>query len=312
MLGLEFVYNLWFESSRRKHSTVKQDDLIKDLSSVCQGLSTSLLPCIENFISNAEESELEKIESLSLITKDLSCKSRINALEKIKEVMESIVNDEYKYKRVISNVFSNVTTDKTITIRELAVMNLIDTFSVFESYSYDLVFDINAGLSSNFEISKMTSTRMLRYIDFYIKIVKELHGKNADKITKIMEDLGTSSVYEIVELPEGMKEEVLKENNHEDGLFSSFKNFLGMDTKPITKSGFIGNPIYHLGMLWVDFQKYRNDKRILAKQATEQILLELKMKRSESYDPKVEKQIEFYSQRLHELEYKIAQYEKQS
>lgn len=311
MLGLEYVYDMWF-GSKKKAYTVKQEDLINDVTSVCQGITTSIIPCLENMIATAEKDELSKIESLDFVSKELGSKGPVEALITLNEVLLSIVDGENIYKRMIGNVFSNVTTDKTITIRELGVMNLVDTLSILEAYTYDLIFDIDSHLSSNFEISKMTRNRMLKYVDYYVKIVKYFKGKDAKKIVSAFEDLSSNTVYDVVQLPEGMKEEVLKEENSSEGLLDSVKHFLGFGKSPVTKSGFIGNPIYHLGMMWVDFQKHRNDKRILAKQATEQILLELKMKRTDSYDPKIEKQIEFYSQRLHELEYKIAQYEKQS
>lgn len=71
----------------------------------------------------------------------------------------------------------------------------------------------------------------------------------------------------------------------------------------ILASGFTGNPIYHMRMVWEEYQNKRYRAKAEKKRMLELKILQLKHLNEGRNDPKVESQIEYIQNRVNELEY---------
>lgn len=265
------------------------DELIPMLSSTVNGIDSGAidLKVIDN------DKLLKRVRGL-LITDP---KSNANLLNMILRTCENINDYAMKLEQLVNKNMPATITDKTVTVKELAIMKVINDVILFRGYTYDLLYCVLASLDSQRSVFQKTITRLSDTAILYAKAIDNLSAKNLEKLLKTVTDIPSNTVTEVIASQGTVAEEEVKKSFNGHNLLSTF---LG--------SGFVGNPIYHIGMYLEDKKFERNERRKNQKQAIELIIIDLRKQQNGEFDNKIAEQIKYYENKIAALDYKIEKY----
>lgn len=263
-------------------------------------VSSEVTPTITSFIAAYEDKRIDsKVIDNDIIVKSIlsegkgSNKKTLDIFTHTVDLLEFFEARKKDILNLIDKTFPNASTDKTITIKELALINLLDTFSFIAEYIMDLSVHLTMLSRGGVEVNKVVITRLTNTASSFGKTLSTLTPKSLDTLIKTIPTSSATEVESLISSPEGVSSAFLKNEKDDLGFVSNF----------------VGNPFYHIRMWWADIQHDRYERLKANKEVIEHILFEARQEQTGEHDPQLEKRIEYYSKKLQELEYKIKKYE---
>ena len=274
------------------NGVIRKDDVIKYTEQTITNLAEEVIPALEVFLKDTDPVFLENSGILNRFRRSRKFKYKSNraAIEAILNTCSTIVKEERTLKKVIDKHLSDVIIPKTAKARDVSILVFITGIASIAAYIPDLLYyilvidDKNANISkAKIEAVNSGGPAFISHIEYYstdyTKRIKELAKVSGKVITP------------------------------DNDLLSTVLANTGIVIKPPVASGFIGNPIYHIGMWWVDRGIKQYEANIEKKKLLELKLLELKLRARDESNPSIAKQIEYYEDKIARLEEAIAEYE---
>jgi len=274
------------------YHTIKKDDVAKTLESVMANYETNVLPSIDTLLSAVT---LASIKNSTLITAlatacDISPKDSKSVLTKLKTTFENILRYKRQLLTLVEKELASVSTDRSIRAKDAAIVRLVSDLGSMGVYILDLLNLISIG-TNNTNIPKIR----IEDIKNNISTFGELYKTYGDwkRFESLLEEISTMTTVSL---------DVSK--NESDVLAFA----LGAEKTPMLPSthGFIGNPLYHIGMWLVDkdisnMEDLKRKRDLIALR-----VLELQQQQDKAPTDELQKQIGIYEDEITELEYKIS------
>jgi len=279
------------------HHTIKKEDVLKNLDTILTGITVDVIPALDNIIKN---SDLKVIKD-SVILKNISTVSGINAKDnktlfvKIKNIVSNINKEGKDLENVINDCLNDVMTDKTISVREGAILKVVTDISSISLYILDLSYLVLLeGNSENTDLPKITLDKIKKGSVTFSNLLKN-YGKNFGKTVDNLKTLPENSLYV------------------SNDKITMLSKLVSKDTKTLnipSTNGFIGNPIYSIKMWMVDREIAKYEALKEKRKLIELKLVELRLNEKDGEsNPSLTKRIEYYEDKLAKIEYDIAQTE---
>ena len=270
---------------------VKKEQLLKTFNTISELAQEDLLPSLQE-IREVEKSPRVTKSELANVTKEVL---KVNGV-KTKSIFADLENiftelnkNKSKIENLISKHASSVLTNKVLSIKDAAIIKLVDDISSLTMYSTDFIACVLADIK-NTSFPKIKFKKIKEGIPAFAELIKAYNKdleKNLDKIAKLDDSvINKDSNKTFVDL---------KLKN--DGVFG------------LMPSGFINNPFYHIRMWLIDrdiakLEALKDKKRLI-----ELRIMELKIEEKSGEDGDLTKQIEYYEDKLANIEYKIEKLE---
>lgn len=216
----------------------------------------------------------------------------------IEKVCNNLISFHYTLTQLINKNMQAVTEDKGITVKELGLIGLVNKVVAFRAYTQDLIYYYISHVNPTTEPFKGTIERLYNNFSAYCRLMEVLNEKNIKILEKDINKIESASVKDCVDASSVMGPKALSLSNHSIGP----AHYLLFDS-------FIGNPIYHFRMWLEDRAARTNEKNRELKEYFNLIIIDLKKRNNDENDPKLQKQIEYYENKIRGIEFKIAKYE---
>ena len=274
-----------------KHN-IKKDDIFKNMDFTTKLIVDDIIPTLESL----SKSKLKAIHNNKMIVSlGKMCNIRGNAIEGFLDFFKQARDMMYFLVRFVDTKFPTIVTEATVTGQSGVVIKVVTDVSSMATYVLDF---LNFALSMESDSGKMSKVQIER-VKSGMGVFMELF-KVYNNSFKIIEK----------ELP-NVSTEILNFDQPNLGMLNILLAKTGKLIKIPTSHGFVGNPIYHIRLWMMDreIEKYEANKD--KKRLLEMKVLGLNMdKEADGVDKnKINKQIEYYEEKIQDLEYKIAKFE---
>jgi hypothetical protein len=275
--------------------TVKKEDVIKTTEFVFNNLTNDVITAIEDVIANSDSSLIENsgiLKNLNMFS-ELKAKNNKDLLIKIKDIFTDIEKSYKDMLAVIENNLSDVITNTASTPKDAAILKVVSDIGSMNIFIMDLLYSVIMDKENS-----MLPSIKLKSVEAntpeFIKCIK-YYGKNFSKVVKDLPKVSST---------------VININDGKESMLSGLLSHAGvLLTLPHTQ-GFTNNPIYHIRMWMIDREIVKYESLKDRKKMIELRLLELKLDEQGESDTKLQKQIQYYEEKLNKLEYEIAKLEK--
>jgi hypothetical protein len=269
--------------------TIEKDALLEELEFTGKILEEVVIPTFELMARSV--TNIEKKKELSFLFTYLDIKDNKGQkylLEELVKFSKEIRTSVDKLESITQSELPDYVTDKTMTAKTAGIIGTVTNFSSLAIFLQDLSLYLIYLYTDNdmFYKAKEKSIRLL------IPTFGEVYDKYRGNLKNVLKDLN-------------------KLSNTEVGNIETFKIASSKFDKKfnLPVNGFIGNPIYYVRLWITDLKISRYEYLKDKKKLVELKLMELKMKQNGENSPKLEKQIEYYEEKLSAIEYKISSYE---
>lgn len=226
-------------------------------------------------------------------------RKRENIVLSINDRIPNLIKNTKEIESKIEDLFEKDIIRDGLTAKKAALLRAAEYLSFISRYSIDLINYIyneelyTRSLDDSYKdmppikvnLIKNNITNYANLLNFFSidpEEFKDRYNKIPDIFVNIKEYTKISAVYE--------------------------ENILNPVSAP-TITGFEYSPIYHIGMLWAEWQASRYKAYSEKKQMLELKRLALDLEDSDRKDPKIQKQIKILNERITEFEYKMASIE---
>lgn len=277
--------------------TVRKEDVLKNLENTLSSLNDDVIPALDGVISSAGSSKILLNNNLLKTianTSGIKAKDNRDLLVKVKGLLVNITKSGKDLTKVVENDLSDIVTDKTGTVKDVAIIKVVSDISSISMYTLDLVYFVltNNGVDeSNYPKIKFDKVR--DGVQSYSSSLKSYAGnfattvKDLPKVAAIPAKVETSKI-------------------------SMLERLAGKGGKTLNlpnTQGFVGNPIYFVRMWLVDREIAKYEALKEKRKLVDLKLMELKVQETGEENPKLRKQIEYYEDKISKVEYEIAQIE---
>lgn len=266
---------------------IKKEQLLKTYKTVISMLEEDLLPSLAEIIKVERNPKLSKSNIVEVTEtvfklKKLGNKSIFTTLEKM---FLSIDKNRNKIEDLISKHASSVLTSRVLTIKDAAIVKLVDDISSMVLFTTDLIVCALADVNKT-AFPKIKFKKLKDGLPGYAELVAN-YSKDIEK-----------TISEISKL--------------DDSVFNKDSNTTMLDLK-LKSNGvsfdfaknFINNPFYHIRMWLVDRDIKKLESLKDKRRLTELRLMELKVAKMNSEDENLAGQIQYYEEKLATLDYEI-------
>ena len=270
----------------------KQSNVIETVLAVDNSITNNILPVLNNVLE-LDKGVLNKNKTLTAINKLSNTRftDNVDLINKIKEFFLEIQDNK---DTLIANIKSNcpsVITVKTLTCKQAATLKVVNDLTSMSLFVLDLV---NAFLA--LETGNGTSNlskAQLASLDACSRDFVAVFDSYYKKLNKLIKDLKDVSAELINQ----------SESDTTNNIISS-TNGKQVDL-PSDTNGFLGNPIYHIRMWFVERSLAKlqilEDKKKLIELRIQQI----RANEKNLPDEQIAKMINYYEEELSNIEYKI-------
>ena len=279
-----------FKSSIDK--SIKKEDVLKNFRNTLITIEQEVIPSYDAMIKN--EKSLSLLKSNGFINK-LGILTGFNkkALEGTRDFFNNILKNEQKIAKLIKKDLSDFVTPTMATARDVAILKMLSDISSATIFSLDYNYFIllNGGKNET-NLPKIKLSMIEQNLKPFASIIK-----NYSDLTKTINGLGKISKLSL---------------HINDGKKSMLENLIMRDGSRVSlpdTNGFIGNPIYHIRIWFVDREMDKYESLKDKKRLIELKLMELRMEEEGENNPKLRKQIEYWEDELSKKEYAIKQIE---
>lgn len=275
------------------NSTISRKDVIKHLELMFQSISEDVIPSLEQLedgVDNIEKDKLAKLKNLAAVA-GIKYKDNKDLVNKIKLSFINIQKEYSTLSDLVNKELNEIVTNKTITAKDAVILRVISDIGAMNSY----VLDFSYYLLINDKETNLPKYK-LKTITDGISTFASLYKVYGDNIHKLLQDVYKTSDNQL-------------DVNDESEMTGIMLSKTGKLVNLPQANGFINNPIYHI-RLWLtdrEINKYealKDKKRLI-----ELKVLELKLKQSNSNEPGLSKQIEYYEEKLSKTEHAIERIE---
>lgn len=276
---------------------MKQKELLNTVETEVNTIKTVTIDMVDSLLNDIDSKKLDSDKFVHALHSGMLDKKVSNTqyLMMVRDVLSDIAINEPGIVKLIKSVVGSTVTDKTVTVKELATCHLVDNIVYINQFAIDF-FTYIACTVGGVELNKKIRERIISSAVGFAKLI-ELYRK--PKLKNLIDSLpktSASSVKELIDVPEGISSTILKDTNN------------GHDLGMVSAS-FSGNPIYHLRLVFADWDHDKYEARKAKKALFDNIILDYKLQLQGNYDPKLEQQIKWYEGEVLKLEYEISKYE---
>ena len=287
------MFNSLIEIIADWSSTAKKDTAHKFLDYIMKTLNEEVLPSFDEIIASKNLPAVKSNKIFTTLYKNCNIRASNNyeALEKMRESFLYISKQNVKLKQMIDSNMQEVITDKTMTAKSAVCVRILTDINSMCSYVLDLLYFI--------------------IVDEKVSELPKIKFKRIKEGMVIFTDLFKTYGYEFSKTIESVNEvsdEIIRKDATNSTLVDAMLSSTGKSIK-LPLSGFIGNPIYHVRMWFVDRASKKYESLKVKKQLIELKLMELKLDANNNSDPSLTKQIQYYEDKLANIEYNIEKYE---
>lgn len=267
-----------------KEHTIRKEDITDNLVITLDTLSTDVLPVFKQLLDyNRDAAHIDVVKQLGKLLKV----SNTDVLTTIYKDLNKLTSNRAEVIKAYETL-SKVITEEEATSKDIYLKNMATTLSSVITYSSKLII---------FILDQVLHT----------KYNKPITSSKADRKDI---DIGVTSFANalldarpFIQNPVAALKEVRVVNITKNTDISILKSLIGVNIF----SNFIGNVIFHIRLWVMDYALWRNESMKEDMRIAELKLLELKS--GNVNDPKVQKQIEYYEDKVASLEEKISQFE---
>lgn len=286
---------------------MKKEVGYKSIAYLCRSIENELLPIFDNILNEKNDKFIKNNDLIAQLNRLTGIKARDNyqTIEKMKVTFEAIVKNKSELEYLVKNHIDPIVTTKTMTVKTAAIIKVIQDLTSMTSYTFDILYYIliNTGGSKDTNLPKIKISEIKESLPVYCQMYF-IYSKDIGKLIKQLEEISEERIYELI------LDKTKKDENRAEWIIEEVITKTGVNIElPMSKS-FIGNPIYNFRMWLVDkdidkdMKKYETLK--VKKNLIELKLMELRLKQRNENNPDLNKQIEYYEERLSKLEYEIA------
>lgn len=271
-------------------STLKKTDVIDGIRVADAAYSNTVNPLLEEMLVKVNDDEFNISDAvISNIVKESGMRAN-NASQFLDELTKYFVMVTDTSSELIDQIDSNmgdVVTRDTVTFKQATLLRISNYYTTIPLFIVD-VFD-------------------------YIVATSKIDGKELDKVTKhkykdlvmASRDFGASLKF-FKEHGKSLKRDIGKISNGivlGENSDNGISDGINRNTIASFITGFIGNPIYHFRTWLVDrdadkYKMLEERKKLVAAR-----IVQLEAKRQGEDSPRINKQIEYYKNRLATMEY---------
>lgn len=270
----------------------KQSNVIETVLAVDNSITNNILPVLNNVLE-LDKGVLNKNKTLTAINKLSNTRftDNVDLINKIKEFFLEIQDNKDTLIATIKSNCPSVITVKTLTFKQAATLKVVNDITSMSLFVLDLV---NAFLA--LETGNGTSNlskAQLASLDACSRDFVAVFDSYYKKLNKLIKDLKDVSAELINQ----------SESDTTNNIISS-TNGKQIDL-PSDTNGFLGNPIYHIRMWFVERSLAKlqilEDKKKLIELRIQQI----RANEKNLPDEQIAKMINYYEEELSNIEYKI-------
>ena len=270
----------------------KQSNVIETVLAVDNSITNNILPVLNNVLE-LDKGVLNKNKTLTAINKLSNTRftDNVDLINKIKEFFLEIQDNKDTLIAIIKSNCPSVITVKTLTFKQAATLKVVNDLTSMSLFVLDLV---NAFLA--LETGNGTSNlskAQLASLDACSRDFVAVFDSYYKKLNKLIKDLKDVSAELINQ----------SESDTTNNIISS-TNGKQIDL-PSDTNGFLGNPIYHIRMWFVERSLAKlqilEDKKKLIELRIQQI----RANEKNLPDEQIAKMINYYEEELSNIEYKI-------
>lgn len=270
----------------------KQSNVIETVLAVDNSITNNILPVLNNVLE-LDKGVLNKNKTLTAINKLSNTRftDNVDLINKIKEFFLEIQDNKDTLIATIKSNCPSVITVKTLTFKQAAILKVVNDLTSMSLFVLDLV---NAFLA--LETGNGTSNlskAQLASLDACSRDFVAVFDSYYKKLNKLIKDLKDVSAELINQ----------SESDTTNNIISS-TNGKQIDL-PSDTNGFLGNPIYHIRMWFVERSLAKlqilEDKKKLIELRIQQI----RANEKNLPDEQIAKMINYYEEELSNIEYKI-------
>ena len=271
---------------------IKKDDVLKYTEQTITNIAEEVIPALEVFIKDTDPVLLENSEILNRFRRSRKFKYKSNraAIDAILDTCSTIVKEERSLKKVIDKHLSDVIIPKTAIARDVSILVFVTGIASIATYVPDLLYYILVADDEDVPMSRAKvdsinfgGASFISHIEYY----STGYTKRVKALSKVSGKVITS----------------------DNDMLSSVLANTGIVIKPPIANGFLANPVYHIGMWWVDRGIKQYEANIEKKKLLELKLLEIKLRANGDSNASTAKQIEYYEDKIARLEEDIAEYQ---
>lgn len=265
----------------------KKEQLLKIFRNITSEMEENLLPSLTEIVKIEKERKIEKssiIEATEAIFKLKKIKGK-SIFKPLEEVFLSISKNKAAVEDLISKHASSILTSRILTIKDAAILKLVDDVSSMVLFGMDLVICALAD-ANNTSFPKIKFRKLKEGLPAFAEMVANYTNNDIGETVEEISKLDGSTIDK--DSNPTMTNLKLKSN----GININFGN------------NFINNPFYHIRMWLVDRDMEKLEALKDKRRLVELRLMELKMERN-SGDDSLQGQIEYYEEKLASLDYKI-------
>jgi len=277
--------------------TVKQSDVHEQFNNTLLAINNEVMPGLKSMndlikLDNIKIADLPEFgmfnKASEIKAKDL--KGLVAGITKILTIMEKESND---VTGLIEKELPELISRDIITVKQATILNIVNNYNSVALYTLDLLMylvtlsDVKINHVSNdmvkpkvqeIRVNMVKYANILKFFANTKNISKTVSKLSNDRVIADGKDNGTLSVIN----PSGLTMKI---------------------------SGFIGNPIYHVKMWLVDRQMNRYEVLKEKKRLLELKIMDLKSRSAGENNAKLEKSIQYYEDKLSNVEYKMRKVE---
>ena len=270
----------------------KQSNVIETVLAVDNSITNNILPVLNNVLE-LDKGVLNKNKTLTAINKLSNTRftDNVDLINKIKEFFIEIQDNKDTLIATIKSNCPSVITVKTLTFKQAATLKVVNDLTSMSLFVLDLV---NAFLAletgngtSNLSKAQLAS---LDACSSDLVAVFDSYYKKLNKLIKDLKDVSAELINQ-------------SESDTTNNIISS-TNGKHVDL-PSDTNGFLGNPIYHIRMWFVERSLAKlqilEDKKKLIELRIQQI----RANEKNLPDEQIAKMINYYEEELSNIEYKI-------
>jgi len=272
---------------------VKSENILDTANNVFKNVNDDIIPTLEKVIDESSD-DIKDSKLLNIIAKfgNFKAKDGAEMLSLILGMFKDIKHSERDVVKYINDNFKDVITDKTVTTNEMTIMKIINDIAAMSQYTMDLVY-VSMLKDSETDIPKFRIEQINAGIGAYYNLL-DTYLVDFQKVLK-----------KATEVKEVVVDDKKLENE------SMLSKFLGSNFVDLPMaSNFNNNPIYHIRMWLVDNDMDNYDLLTEKRKLIELKVAELKaVRESGDSSSKMKKRIEYYENKLNDIEYKIKELE---
>lgn len=272
--------NVILEYTNLLPSVVKKKNLLIEVSRMEESISKDVVPSIsavEEFLTR-DKAELLKND------KD-KYKAIVRNTVNIKSIIVEINENLPILKQTIIKYMPDFLAPESISVKYGAILGLVERFESMVVFSLDYLTFLMYNFNDDIYMMKIKDREVRRNIANFNRLALEYKGKIKTQINEIP-NLSDAIVNK-------ESETIIKSLSKKK---SKFK---------LPYNGFRGNPFYHIGMWLTDgnvdeYEELKDKRRLI-----ELRIIKLKSDRTGEHNPKLEKQIEYFEEKIKRYEYKM-------